>query len=44
MSCRDCSRWCGTWCFPPDTRVELELLEERRFTNGAVFLRYRHRT
>jgi dihydrofolate reductase len=27
----------------PDTRVRLELLEERRFRNGTVYLRYRTR-
>ena len=34
----------GTSYFPPDIRVELELLDERRFSNGVVFLRYRRRT
>jgi dihydrofolate reductase len=34
----------GTSYFPQDTRVELELLNERRFSNGVVFLRYRRRT
>jgi dihydrofolate reductase len=28
----------------PDDRLELELLDERRFGNGTVFLRYRIRT
>ena len=28
----------------PDDRIELELLDERRFGNGTVFLRYRVRT
>jgi dihydrofolate reductase len=27
----------------PDTRVRLELLNERRFRNGTVYLRYRTR-
>jgi hypothetical protein len=26
-----------------DLRVDLELLEQRRFTNGTVYLRYRTR-
>jgi dihydrofolate reductase len=30
----------GTPCHPPDLRLKLELLEERRFGNGMVFLRY----
>ncbi|MDQ6642681.1 MAG: dihydrofolate reductase family protein [Actinomycetota bacterium] len=34
----------GTTCLPDDVRLELELLEERRFDNGVVFLRYRART
>jgi dihydrofolate reductase len=34
----------GTSYFPHDTRVELELLDERRFSNGVVFLRYRRST
>jgi dihydrofolate reductase len=34
----------GTSYFPHDARVELELLDERRFRNGVVFLRYRRRT
>ncbi len=33
----------GTSYLPHDTRVELELLNERRFSNGVVFLRYRRR-
>jgi dihydrofolate reductase len=33
----------GTSYFPHDTRVELELLDERRFRSGVVFLRYRRR-
>ena len=31
----------GTQFLPSDGRIELELLEERRFRNGTVFLRYR---
>jgi dihydrofolate reductase len=34
----------GTRSLPSDTRVELELLDERRFPNGTVFLHYRART
>ncbi|MPZ71473.1 MAG: deaminase, partial [Actinobacteria bacterium] len=30
----------GNPFFPDDVRVELELLEERRFGNGVVHLRY----
>ena len=30
----------GTAFFPPRTQVALELVEERRFHNGVVFLRY----
>jgi dihydrofolate reductase len=33
----------GTAVFPDDARVWLNLLEERRFGNGTVFLRYRTR-
>lgn len=33
----------GTSYLPHDTRVELELLDERRFSGGVVFLRYRSR-
>ncbi|MGH9161788.1 MAG: dihydrofolate reductase family protein [Vicinamibacteraceae bacterium] len=33
----------GTPYLPHDTRVDLELLNERRFSNGVVFLRYRGR-
>jgi dihydrofolate reductase len=33
----------GTSYFPHDIRVELELQNERRFSNGVVFLRYRRR-
>jgi dihydrofolate reductase len=31
----------GKRSLPSDVRVELELLEERRFGNGVVYLRYR---
>jgi dihydrofolate reductase len=31
----------GKQAFPDNVRLELELLEERRFNNGTVFLRYR---
>jgi dihydrofolate reductase len=31
----------GKPSLPGDTRAELELLDERRFSNGAVYLRYR---
>ena len=31
----------GKPAFPSDARAELELLEERRFGNGVVYLRYR---
>jgi hypothetical protein len=34
----------GTSYLPPDTHVELELLDERPFSNGVVFLRYRRKT
>jgi dihydrofolate reductase len=34
----------GTQVFPDHVRVELDLLDERRFGNGMVFLRYRART
>ena len=33
----------GTAVFPDDARVRLDLLEEHRFGNGTVFLRYRTR-
>ena len=33
----------GTPYFPHDTRVELELLDQRRFRSGVVLLRYRGR-
>ena len=32
----------GKPSLPRDTRVELELLDERRFGNGVVYLRYRN--
>ena len=31
----------GTQALPDDVRLELELLDERRFGNGMVYLRYR---
>ena len=31
----------GTPSLPDGVRWELELLDERRFANGAVYLRYR---
>jgi len=34
----------GTQSLPPDRRIELELLDERRFGNGTVLLQYRTRT
>ena len=34
----------GTRALPDDVRLELELLDERRFGNGMVYLRYRTRT
>ncbi|HEY3502083.1 MAG TPA: dihydrofolate reductase family protein [Actinocatenispora sp.] len=34
----------GTRMFPDDVRVRLDLLDERRFGNGMVFLRYRATT
>jgi dihydrofolate reductase len=34
----------GKRCFPEDVRLELGLLEERRFRSGMVFLRYRVRS
>jgi dihydrofolate reductase len=34
----------GKQLLPDDVRVELELLDERRFGNGVVFLRYRSRS
>ena len=33
----------GKPCLPANVRLELELLEERRFGNGVVFLRYQTR-
>ena len=33
----------GKPCLPANVRLELELLEERRFGNGTVFLRYQVR-
>jgi dihydrofolate reductase len=33
----------GTSYLPRDIRVELELVDERRFRSGVVFLRYRPR-
>jgi dihydrofolate reductase len=34
----------GKQALPRDVRIELELLDERRFRNGTVFLHYRTRT
>jgi dihydrofolate reductase len=34
----------GKWSLPNDVRVKLELLDERRFSSGMVYLRYRTRT
>jgi dihydrofolate reductase len=34
----------GKRFLPDDVRLRLELLEERRFGNGTVFLRYANRT
>ena len=34
----------GKQALPHDGRIELELLDERRFQNGTVFLHYRART
>ena len=34
----------GKAAFPSDANVQLELLEERRFANGVVYLRYRTET
>lgn len=31
----------GKWALPEDVRVDLELLDERRFESGFVFVRYR---
>ena len=33
----------GKKCLPDNVRLELELLEEHRFSNGMVYLRYRAR-
>jgi len=33
----------GKSALPDNVRLELELLEERRFRNGTVYLRYRTR-
>jgi dihydrofolate reductase len=34
----------GTQALPPAGRIDLELVDERRFRNGTVFLHYRTRT
>jgi hypothetical protein len=34
----------GKQSLPDRVRLELELLDERRFGNGMVFLRYRRRS
>ncbi len=34
----------GNQSLPDNVRVQLELLDERRFGGGVVFLRYRTRT
>ena len=34
----------GKHCLPADVRIELELLDERRFGGGVVYLRYRTTT
>jgi dihydrofolate reductase len=34
----------GTQALPRDARIDLELVDERRFRNGTVFLHYRTRT
>jgi riboflavin biosynthesis pyrimidine reductase len=34
----------GTAALPANVRLELALLDERRFANGTVYLRYRTRT
>jgi hypothetical protein len=34
----------GKHFFPSRARLQLELLDERRFGNGAVYLRYRTQT
>ena len=33
----------GTFLYPPGVRMDLDLVQERRFDNGCVFLRYRVR-
>ena len=33
----------GTHWLPPGVRVDLDLVEERRFASGVVFLRYHTR-
>ena len=33
----------GKAALPDGVRIDLELVDERRFGNGAVFLRYRTR-
>jgi dihydrofolate reductase len=33
----------GNHCLPADVRIDLELLDEHRFANGVVYLRYRCR-
>jgi dihydrofolate reductase len=34
----------GKWFLPDNVRMKLELLDERRFGNGMVYLKYRIRT
>jgi hypothetical protein len=34
----------GTRSLPDEVRLELELLDERRFGNGVVYLHYRTRS
>ena len=34
----------GKPAFAPDLRLDLELIDERRFSQGAVLLRYRVRS
>ncbi len=34
----------GNRSFPDDVRLKLELVDERRFGNGVVYLHYRTRT
>jgi hypothetical protein len=38
------SSWGGKQSLPDDVRVELELLAERRFGSGMMYLRYRVKT